>query len=95
MILLKKAKRNLDILSVILMKKNNYAHNFKEKTSSDILWKKKNWKEIEKLIFTESLIFFFLISQKFDTPNVSFYLPTEKTFFIETYTIQYKADQVC
>ena len=47
------------------------------------------------LVFVESLIFFFsffLILQKFDTTNVKFYLPTEKTFFIETYTMQYKAD---
>ena len=69
---------------------NSYAHTFEEKNV--LLCCEKN--EIEsKLIFIESLIFFFfffLILQKIDTPNVTFYLPTEKTFFTETYTIQYR-----
>ena len=64
------------------------------KKKDALLYCEKNKIE-RKLIFIESLIFFslfFLILQKFDTPDVRFYLPTKKTLFIETYTIQYKTD---
>ena len=50
-----------------------------------MLWKKQNWKEVD--IYQKFYFFiFFLVLQKFDSPNVKFYLPAEKS------TIQYKAD---
>ena len=66
--------------------KANYAHTFKEK--SVLLWCNKNEINDEIIRRKETDIYrkfkflnFFFIWPEFDTPNVSFYLPTENHFY--------------
>ena len=65
------------------MKKTNYAHTFEEKhvlllsNKTETNYEITERKEIDISQKFKSFHFFY-ISQKFDTSNVSFYLPTKK-----------------